>query len=309
MMMVFPKRLLHLIDQWRPYRVLRQPIFIVSAPRSGSTFLFEILRQDPHVWWTPQEIDSVWHKYFPYERSAESCDYVSGKEYNLRTARNIRHDHYHCGLWTRIGQGIDTGFRERFGLTRVRFLDKTIANCFRLEFIKKAFPDALYIFLLRDGRASVSSMMEGWKEKPKLFIKKALQPIVDRAQGSVRAWCYPAPPGWMEMLDRPLEEICAWLWCQHVLTASEQLRDVGEEQKLVLKYEDLTENLPEYVSRLAEFCRLNGINEQVVMDQRPLSRTTVSPPERDKWQKLHGREIESVLPTIAPIMKQFGYCV
>jgi hypothetical protein len=41
--------------------------------------------------------------------------------------------------------------RYLFGFKRIRYLDKTITNCFHLRFLNRAFPDAQYIMLLRDA--------------------------------------------------------------------------------------------------------------------------------------------------------------
>lgn len=308
-MKTLTRRILHQVDQWRPYRVLRRPVFILAAPRSGSTFLFDLMCRFEEVWAAPGEVDQVWWHYFPYERFQEPSDHVGGEEYTPENGRIVRHDFYHCSLWNRRSRGLPCGLRDRYGLRRVRYLDKTIANCFHLEFLKKAVPDALYIFLQRDARATVSSMVEGW-HNPKRFIKRQLQPFIDPQKSRVPVWCYPAPRGWTKVLETSVEEICAWSWCQHVLTVEEQLRDIPARQQLLLKYEDLNERPAEAASRLAAFCGFTlGATVEEFIKHRPLSRTTVSPPEPDKWQRLHGPQIDRVMPMIGPVMRRWGYQV
>ena len=59
---------------------------------------------------------------------------------------------------------------------------------------------------------------------------------------------------------------------------------------------------------VSEFCGLawqHAVSEFI--DKKPLSRTTVSAPEPDKWRRRHGSEIERVLPAVASVMERFGY--
>ncbi|MBK7216095.1 MAG: sulfotransferase [Candidatus Promineofilum sp.] len=46
----------------------------------------------------------------------------------------------------------------------IRLLEKTPENCLRLPFLQALFPDARVLFLVRDGRANVHSLLEGWRQ-------------------------------------------------------------------------------------------------------------------------------------------------
>ena len=51
--------------------------------------------------------------------------------------------------------------RDRAGCA-LRFLEKTPKNVLRIPFIERIFPDALYVFLWRDPRGNLASIMEAW---------------------------------------------------------------------------------------------------------------------------------------------------
>jgi hypothetical protein len=300
------KSIAAVVDRLRPYRVFDRPIFIIAAPRSGSSFLFELLSCFDETWGWHAEVDDIWWKYFPYERLEEPSDYVGAEELTPEIARGLRRDFYRHALWARQEQGRTTGPGQRLGLHRVRYLDKTISNCFHLGVLKRLFPKALYIHLVRDGRATVSSMMEGWQD-PVRFTKPALQHFLP-ADSTVDYWAYPAPPGWRKVLDRPLEEICAWSWMRHVITADEGLGEIPEAHKRLVKYEDLAADPEALLRRLAAFAGMTWTESAAsYLARPPLSRTTVSAPEPDKWRRLHGARIQQVLPTISPILKKFDY--
>ncbi len=107
----------------------------------------------------------------------------------------------------------------------IRLLEKTPENCLRLPFLEALFPDAKVIYLVRDGRANVSSLMEGWRH-PHLFPgyqvpERVAVPGVHRDR-----WAFALIPGWRELLESPLEEVCAWQWvqCNEAVIAHRDIR-------------------------------------------------------------------------------------
>jgi hypothetical protein len=305
--MELERMMLKQIDQLRPYLVFDRPIFILAAPRSGSTFLFDLLSRFDKIWAWHAEVDAIWWQHFPYERGEEPSDYVGAEEYSPRIAARLRRDFYRYALYARQERGEPCGLSQRLGLLKsVRYLDKTIANCFHVQFLTRMFPDALFLLLVRDGRATISSMMEGWHD-PERFLKHQLTRYIPKSS-QVAHWSYPAPPGWRTVLDRPLEEICAWSWMRHVEMAADALQTVPAERKRTLRYEDLMDNPAAAARQLAEFCDLIRTSAvEKFLAERPLSRTTVSAPEKDKWRHKHGVLIERIVPMIAPMMERFGY--
>ena len=295
------------LDRLRAYRIFDRPIFILSAPRSGSTFLFDLLSRFDQVWAWHAEVDAIWWRHFPYERGEEPSDYVGAEEYSPRAAARLRRDFYRFALYARQERGERCGLPQRLGLlTSIRYLDKTIANCFHVQFLARMFPDALYLLLLRDGRATISSMMEGWQDLER-FVKHQLTPCIPEGS-QVSHWSFPAPPGWRTVLDHPLEEICAWSWRQHVEMAADALEAIPPERKRVLRYEDLLDDPAETARQMAEFCNLTWTpTVEKFLSERPLSRTTVSAPEKDKWRRKHGALIDRLAPRIVPVMRRFGY--
>lgn len=298
--------MLRYIDKARSYRVFERPIILLSAPRSGSTFLFDLLSKFPEIRAWHAEMDAVWWQYFPCERLDEPSDYIGGGEYSDAVGRALRREFYKHAIWAYEETGHNCSLGERLGVSAIRYLDKTIANCFHVEIIEKLFPDALYISLIRDGRATISSMMEGWLEGTR-FVKPHLKAFITKAS-SVDNWAFPAPPEWRSVLNKPLEEICAWSWMQHVDTVDTWLRGIPDDRKTFIRYEQLLDDPGMVAEKLARFCGLT--RDAAVanhLTERPLSRTTLSTPDRDKWQRLHGEQIRRVLPQIAPTLDQHGY--
>jgi hypothetical protein len=197
--------------------------------------------------------------------------------------------------------------RHLLGTARIRYLDKTIANCFHLEVLARFFPDARFVFLVRDPRPSIASMIESWRYGER-FGKPQLTPMLQRLEPRIiEHWSYPAPPGWQEVVGRPLVEICAWSWRRHVEAVLEFFE--SRSRPLIrVSYEQLVRDLPGTARKLAAAVDLPWPERAEAHARRaPPSRTTVSWPSRDKWRTRHAREIEQVLPAIEAAAQRVGY--
>lgn len=284
-----------------------RPVFILAPPRSGSTLLFECLARTA-VFHLPAEADLYWWQIWPYGRTGELSDFVGEADASGQELDGLCKVLYRQAVIARMKQGGGIiGPRHLLGAARIRYLDKTIANCFHLEILDRLSPDAHFVFLVRDPRASIASMIEGWPCLER-FGKLQLTPILQRLEPrTIEHWSYPAPPGWQEVVGRPLAEICAWSWRKHV----EAVLDHFERRPRPLiraTYEQLVHDLPGTVRDLAAALDIAWPDRAETYARRaPLSRTTVSRPLQEKWRARHARAIEQVLPAIEATAQRIGY--
>ena len=287
-----------------------RPVFILAPPRSGSTFLFECLARCESVFHLDAEADLYWWQRFPYESSRGHSDLVRAADASWVQIR---------ALWRAIyRQAAIAQQRKRGGLihpghllgTRpIRYLDKTIANCFHLEVLDRSFPNPRYVFLVRDPQPSIASMIEGWPDLER-FGKPQLSALLQSLRPrTIEHWSYPAPPGWDEVVGRSLAEICAWSWRQHVETVLKFFE--RQRHPLVrVTYEQLVRDPAKTVRNLAEELDLPwSAQAEAHARAAPLSRTIVSKPDPGKWRLRHAGEIERVLPTIQETAARIGYDV
>ena len=275
------------------------PVFIVSAPRSGSTLLFEILSQSPDFWTIGEESHSIFNA-LPELRPARS-GYHSGR---LTAAQADGH----------IKQMIRCGFlfllRDRNGRRylnqspddrpdRVRFLEKTPRNALNIPFLLKIFPDAKFVFLHRDAKQNISSLIEAWN----VGLKDGSFVTFPNLPGwSMRHWCMLLPPHWETMNGKSIAEIAAFQWrsCNEIML--EDLQRIQQRQWTSISYEGLIENPDREIQRLCEFCGVNFDSRLSDTTARPLplSKTTISNPNPDKWRR-HETEIMPLLAALQPI--------
>ena len=86
---------------------------------------------------------------------------------------------------------------------RKRLIDKTPRNALRVGFIEALFPDAHYVFLKRDGRDNINSLINAWRT-PRYRTYEV--PGGHRIPGvDPRWWKFTLYPGWRDDVDVPLE--------------------------------------------------------------------------------------------------------
>jgi hypothetical protein len=286
-----------------------RPVFILAPPRSGSTLLFAFLAKTG-VFHLPAEADLYWWRVWPYDRAAEPSDFIGQADVREGDLDQLCKGLYRQAVVTRLKQRgglIDPGYLA--GNKRIRYLEKTIANCFHLEVLERYFPDARFVFLVRDPRANIASMIEGWPYLER-FGKPQLTPILRRIQPrSIEHWSYPAPPGWQTVVGRPLAEICAWSWQQHV-EAVLAFRARHPADVLQIRYEDLITDPTRIVGELAGNLGLMWSGRAARYAQAaPLSPTIISKPAPDKWIINYRAEVETVISKIEATARAIGYDV
>ncbi|ABW33303.1 conserved hypothetical protein (plasmid) [Acaryochloris marina MBIC11017] len=183
------------------------------------------------------------------------------------------------------------------------YLEKTIANCFHLEALKRMFPDAFYIHLVRDGRANVSSMIEGWE---KIVNVNADLPSSD--SNKIQHWSYPMPPNWQSQVKHSIEEICAWSWVEHNRVVLEEFEREKSSNYMRIRYENFIENPRTVLEAISKNTGLTISADCInYLNSNPHSRTTISPPQKDKWRKKYPNKIRRITPYIEPMMERLGY--
>jgi hypothetical protein len=268
--------------------VIERPIIILSAPRAGSTLLFETLAQAAGL----HTIGGESHRLI---ESIDSLHPGSGAV----TSNRLTEKDASAEIVAELRRRFASQLRDRDGQApapgaRARLLEKTPKNALRVPFLLQVFPDAQFIFLHREPRANLASMMEAWRSRGWVTYK--------RLAGWNGPWSLLLPPGYERLRDQPLEEVAAFQWQAANETILDDLKNVPRDRWTTVRYEDLTRDPASEIARLLEFAGLS-------MDPRlagylskplPLSRYTKSPPRPDKWRQ-DAAEIERVLPALAAV--------
>jgi sulfotransferase family protein len=305
--------------------VIRDPVIVLGAPRSGTSMLFETLARSSRLWSLTDESHEVLEgPYHPRLRGWESNALGAG-DLDPATAECLRAEfelRAQPGMLRRAKQDRrDSGRRRRMHYALIRFavrvqrrragpvrlLEKTPKNCLRIPFLRALFPDARFVFLRRDGRATISSLIEGWQAGERYESYRLPEPL-HIAGHEGQGWCFLLPPGWRRLAHAPLEEVCAAQWLsssEAVLAALDALRAEGCVYELA--YEDLVARPRETLAPLLQFLGIPF--EPAILAGREQLRlvNVVSPPETEKWRRRNGAAIDRILPQIAAAQRALGY--
>ncbi|GAB3734597.1 hypothetical protein GCM10028862_17690 [Luteimonas pelagia] len=259
-----------------------RPLFIVSPPRSGSTLLFETLVQAPGLYSIGDEshqlIEGV-AGLAPAHRDWHS-NRLAAADASPEVARALR-------------ERFARALRDRDGAppasTPVRMLEKTPKNALRIPFLRAVFPEARFIYLRRDPREVLASMIEGWQSGN--FV---MYPGLPGWSGP--AWSFLLVPGWQALSGRPVAEIAARQWEAATRVLLDDLADVPADRWIATDYADL---VTDPASEIARICHWAGLGwDRELGGALPLSRYTMTAPAPDKWRR-HASAIEPQLAGIA----------
>lgn len=277
---------------------LVQPLIIVSAPRAGSTLLFETLAHFPDLWTIGEENHEIIEGIPALHPAAQG--YASNRLAAADATPNVMallHDRFARQLQDRQGRAwIDLPVAER--PTSVRLLEKTPKNALRIPFLAALFPDARFLFLYRDPAENISSILEGWQSQR--FI--AYRGLPGWTHGT---WSFLLTPGWENLRERPLVEIAAQQWQVANETILADLEELPRQDWHLVRYADLVAAPKETIRQVAAFADLRWDEEveRVVAQALPVSRMALSAPAPEKWRK-HESALATVLPGLDEVIAQ-----
>lgn len=290
------------IVEWVVHPTFDRPIFIIAAPRSGSNLLFEQLSAVPQLW----HIGGESHRIF--DRALRH--HLRNPEFESHRATALEQSwsrtHAIVDMFTRRlieGQSgvrlMDMSQQER--PRRVRILDKLPKNAFRVSFLNASFPDARFIYLWREPKGNISSLIDAWQEgrRSGRFVTYRQLPGT-----SFKDWCFVLPPGWRKWVHADLAQIAAFQWASANQSALDDLIKLPHDRWCSVSYRDLTNNP---VAELRRICAFSGLQlgplGALCQPISRLSRTTLTPPSADKWKK-NAELIMQILPSVLPVAER-----
>ncbi|ADV26313.1 SecC motif-containing protein [Pseudoxanthomonas suwonensis 11-1] len=256
--------------------LFERPLFIVSPPRSGSTLLFETLAAAPGL-------------YSPGDESHALIEGVPGLSPAAHDWDSNRLLAEHAGA------PVGAALRERFfrqlrdrdgqppGAGPVRMLEKTPKNALRIPFLRTVFPQARFVFLYREPRQVLASMIDGWRSG-----QFQTYPRLPGWDGP--AWSFLLTPGWRQLAGRPLEEVVAAQWAATMQVLLDDLAALPAGEWIGIEHGRFLADPQGEVRRICDWAGLAW--DRTLGRELPLSRYTLTPPDPEKWRR-HEPAIEA----------------
>lgn len=266
-----------------------RPVVIVAPPRSGSTLLFETLAQAPGLFTVGGESHEL------IEGITELAPAERGWDSNGLTQVDARPE-----VVRALHERFAARLRDRDGappppdLAALRLLEKTPKNALRVGFLDAAFGDALFVYLHREPREILASLIESWSSGG--FVTYPDLPGWDGPP-----WSHLLTPEWRALAGRPLAEIVAAQWAATTQTALDALERLAPERWIGVDHAAFVADPAREIERIAAFVGIGWDRELTA--PLPPSSTTVTAPDPEKW-RAHEAELAPLLETYAPLAER-----
>lgn len=196
------------------------PIFIVGSPRSGTTFLRDLLNSHPHLA-IPNETHFIPKLYLAYGEPQSLTEvkkifqWIEKTSYFRRFQIELKSDDLNnCQTFSDIIYLIFNAYAQKQG--KKRWADKTPTYLNHMQLLLKIFPNAKFIHLIRDGRDVALSMI------PLVFSHNNI---------------YTAAWGWKNTVNKGIK----------------QSRSIPQGQYLEIRFEDLILETEKTMKNLCQF--------------------------------------------------------
>lgn len=248
---------------------VEKPIFILGTGRSGTTILGKVLSMHKDIGFL-NEPKALWHSIYQDEDLIGSYAHARNAYYRL-DAKQVNEE---------IKRTAHRLYGTYLAVTcSKRVVDKYPELIFRVPFVKAIFPDAKFLFLVRNGWDTCKSI-EGWS--------KELGTCVN---GEVHDWWGINNRKWNLLVDQVIsrdEELKAIMndvrkfdnhrdmaAVEWIVTMREGLKFMKNfpEDILMVKYEDLVAKPKEVLSTIGKFCELSVDIKFLEYGERILSPT------------------------------------
>jgi hypothetical protein len=165
---------------------LSRPIFVVGSPRSGTSILTWCLGQHPNIFPVPE---SNWMGQFAVNVAASYQVGIARGDRTILSAMDISSDEFFANFGRSIN---DLILRHRANLERkrkmtrppsepkMRWVDGTPEYSLHICALRKLFPEALFVHVLRDVRDVIRSMLN--------FHRVAGFPLVRDEEQAYKYW-------------------------------------------------------------------------------------------------------------------------
>jgi hypothetical protein len=132
---------------------------------------------------------------------------------------------------------------------RARMLEKTPKNALRIPFLAEVFPEAQFVYLHRDPRPTLASMIEAWSSG-------GFRTYPQLPGWTGPAWSLLLIPGWRDLIGAPLNQIVARQWATTTKVLLDDLTALPADRWRAVRYEAFIAAPQDEVSRLCQALEL-----------------------------------------------------
>jgi len=280
---------------------LKPPIILLGNTRSGTTIVQKIMSFHPEIsgWYEP---NALWLYADPtriYDTFDENDATEKVKKYIRK--RFLKYQRKH-------GNHI--------------ILEKSPQNILRIPYVHTIFPEATYLYIVRNPFSFISSVEYKWQSTvtPRGVIRRLKDTPVSQLPYWIRryisqqfqkrilrkkylsVWGPRYDDIYEDLKKEKMLTIIARQWAVCSKQAEEALARFGKDRLLRLRYEDFVEHPIPYLEQICAYCGLN-MTDSIVKAANEL----VKSDRQNKWQRFSPAELARIIPEIEDEMERHGY--
>lgn len=282
---------------------LKPPIILFGNFRSGTTMLQKIIASHPSV--VPlYEPVGIWL----YADPSRDHDEFDDSDATARVRRYIRRRFLKY---------------QRENGNKI-IVEKTPANILRIPYVRAIFPEARFIYIVRNPLSFVSSVELKWQRPVatrRIKMRLKTTPITQlhhyvgrllKQQWNSRILKRKYLPIWgpryrgiqQDLKEADLLTVIARQWARAAAKAEHDLAQFEPGQVLRLRYEDLVDDPLSGLQRICTHCGL-----EMSTDLARQVQDMVKTDRKQKWQRFEPGELARIIPELTSEMRRVGYSV
>ena len=285
---------------------LKPPIILLGNVRSGTTMMQNIFGLHPEIctWFEPR---TIWN----YAAPGRKYDRLDENDASKKVIRYIRRRFL--------------AYQESNGGKRI--MEKTPNNVVRIPYVHKIFPEAKFLYIIRNPLSQLSSSELKWqkvidwqdrkwawyriKQTPKTqllyyagkFVKEwYAKKIEKKKHAHLFGVRYPGIDEDIKKLTT--EEIIAkqWVYCSRI--AEEDMKDINPMNLMRIRYEAYVSSPIQISTEIFQFFNLDISNDITNEIEK-----RIDPSRQNKWKRLNTDVLDKCLPILKDEMDSRGYVI
>ena len=248
------------------------PIFIVAAPRSGSTLLYETLGCHDALMHYGAESHNLIESITSLSMEANDSNVLTENHATMQTTNAVKQQ-----FLQQLNE------QELLAKQHINFLEKTPKNALGIDFLNATFPNARFIYMFRQPNSNLSSIVDGWKSGRFVTYRNL------KGWNGKYPWSFLLPKGWRGLPTNDLATIANFQYCASNQSIIDSLSKLNKSQTMALSYESFIENPGACLQNICDFLDIQwsenfdkAINKT---NGLPLSKYTLDAPSEDKWRR------------------------
>lgn len=268
--------------------MIKKPIIIIGAPRSGTTILFRTLAQHEDLWHLPTESHSVLEGPFKpnilnNESNRVRAEMLDDKLENellqnfYTSSINLNHIYKDVGnifsansVIEKINHKIALQVAKVSKLKKtstIRFLEKTPKNSLRVSMMDKLFPDAIFVWLIREPLGNIRSIYKGWHASEKVGIlnfsrySSAGYPVMSELEltdTNEKMWRFLLPPHWESLKGKTTVDAAIMQYYSALYYAHKDFKDIDPKRIIKVDYKTFVDNPQDDIKKILNKAELNS---------------------------------------------------